>query len=140
MINLSKTNLDKLRTKYHMTKITVPGLPLKYKPQAYIGKGSYGDVVAAKDTSTGQLVAIKIVNDVFDNHIDAKRVLRELSLLKQLESPYTIKMLDCGYLGKSENFKSIYIVMEYVKKDLKTFLKSTKQLTLKQAGKLIYNI
>ncbi|KAF3780052.1 hypothetical protein EJ110_NYTH40057 [Nymphaea thermarum] len=48
----------------------------RYDIQEVIGKGSYGVVASAVDTHTGERVAIKKINDVFEHVSDATRILR----------------------------------------------------------------
>ena len=50
------------------------------------GDGSYGFVASALDTVTGENVAIKNIKDAFSDNIDAKRILRELKLLRHFNS------------------------------------------------------
>lgn len=50
------------------------------------GDGSYGFVASALDTVTGEHVAIKKIKDAFSDIIDAKRILRELKLLRHFNS------------------------------------------------------
>lgn len=52
-----------------------------------IGKGSYGVVCSARDTKSGEKVAIKKINNVFDHVSDATRILREIKLLRLLRHP-----------------------------------------------------
>ncbi|KAG0353613.1 Mitogen-activated protein kinase [Gamsiella multidivaricata] len=54
----------------------------KYQFIREIGQGAYGVVCAAKNTQTGEDVAIKKVTKVFDKTILAKRALREVKLLR----------------------------------------------------------
>ena len=42
---------------------------------------------AALDTKTGEKVAIKKINNVFDHVSDATRILREIKLLRLLRHP-----------------------------------------------------
>ena len=49
-----------------------------------VGQGSYGMVVRAKHIPTNTNVAIKKVSKVFDNGGDAKRLLREVQILRQI--------------------------------------------------------
>lgn len=37
------------------------------------------------NSETGEMVAIKKIANAFDNHIDAKRTLREIKLLRHLD-------------------------------------------------------
>jgi mitogen-activated protein kinase 1/3 len=40
---------------------------------------------AAVSSDTGEEVAIKKIGNAFDNHIDAKRTLREIKLLRHMD-------------------------------------------------------
>jgi hypothetical protein len=59
-----------------------------------IGHGAYGVVVSARDTATGGKVAIKKIPCVFDDAVDAKRVLREIKLLRHFRHDNIIGLLD----------------------------------------------
>jgi len=47
-----------------------------------IGSGAYGIVVSAVDQETGKRVAIKKVQNAYHDLIDAKRILREIKLMR----------------------------------------------------------
>ena len=49
-----------------------------------IGSGSFGDVVLAVHRVTGKRVAIKKIDELFTYVADAKRMLREVLILRQL--------------------------------------------------------
>ncbi|RYY31770.1 hypothetical protein EON62_06230 [archaeon] len=74
--------------KYHMVVATGSSfkfaIDTRYTNLKFIGGGAYGSVAAAEDTLTGRKVAIKKVADVFRDLGDAKRILRELKLLRHL--------------------------------------------------------
>lgn len=55
-----------------------------YQPIKAIGKGAYGVVCSARDTRTGDKVAIKKITNAFENLVDARRTLREMRLLRYL--------------------------------------------------------
>lgn len=55
----------------------------KYQYIKMMGGGAYGVVCAALNKETGTKVAIKKVNDAFDDLVDAKRILREIKLLSK---------------------------------------------------------
>lgn len=59
----------------------------RYKLNEVIGKGSYGVVCSAIDQYTGEKVAIKKINNVFEHVSDATRILREIKLLRLLKHP-----------------------------------------------------
>lgn len=54
----------------------------KYVPIKPIGRGSYGIVCSSINRETNEKVAIKKISNVFQNHVDALRTLRELKLLR----------------------------------------------------------
>lgn len=55
----------------------------KYELIKPIGQGAYGVVISALDTENGQKVAIKKITRAFDDLVDAKRILREITLLRK---------------------------------------------------------
>lgn len=50
----------------------------RYQPIRALGRGAYGMVMSARDQITGDKVAIKKINAVFENPIVAWRTLREV--------------------------------------------------------------
>jgi serine/threonine protein kinase len=59
----------------------------RYQLLAAVGFGAYGTVVSAIDKETKQRVAVKKVAGLFDDLVDAKRVLREIRLMRFLQHP-----------------------------------------------------
>ena len=53
---------------------------IRYEPGKCIGKGAYGVVCAANDNISGHSVAIKKVESLFADLVDAKRILREIKV------------------------------------------------------------
>lgn len=71
-------------------------------------------MVQAKDKqNNNQKVAIKKFNGVFEDLIDAKRILREIVLLRMLKHPNLINLIELIQLKNEKNFDEIYMVMEY---------------------------
>jgi serine/threonine protein kinase len=56
----------------------------RYEPIGVVGVGAYGLVVSANDLEGGRRVAIKRVDGLFENLTDAKRILREIRLMRCL--------------------------------------------------------
>jgi len=54
----------------------------KYEYIRCIGRGAYGVVCSALNKETGDKVAIKKVPNAYEDLIDAKRIVREILLLK----------------------------------------------------------
>lgn len=65
-----------------------------YEIHKQIGSGSYGYVVEATQRSTGKKVAIKRLNKLWDDKIDCKRILREVVLLRKLNNPNLISIIE----------------------------------------------
>lgn len=103
----------------------------KYTPGKLLGKGSYGVVASAYDEEKKRKVAIKCVPKVFDDEVDALRVLREIKLLRRLNHPNIIKLEDIVQPISEHGFASLHIVMEYMESDLHKIIHSKpKQLTI----------
>ncbi|ONK81365.1 uncharacterized protein A4U43_C01F28270 [Asparagus officinalis] len=90
----------------------------QYQIQEVIGKGSYGVVGAAIDTHTGERVAIKKINDVFEHVSDATRILREIKLLRLLRHPDIVEIKHIMLPPSRREFKDIYVVFELMESDL----------------------
>ena len=79
--------------------------------------------------ATGDTVAIKKIREVFNNLTDAKRILREISLLSRLTHPNVVKILDILEPPKDmAEFRDLYVVFEYVESDLARVLNSQQPL------------
>jgi mitogen-activated protein kinase 1/3 len=50
-----------------------------------IGHGAYGVVISALDKDASRKVAIKKISKAFADPVDAKRILREIKLMKALD-------------------------------------------------------
>ena len=63
-----------------------------------LGKGSYGTVLQAKCKLSKQIVAIKLVNNIFENEYSSTKVIREIKILRKLSqmenNNYTTKLID----------------------------------------------
>jgi mitogen-activated protein kinase 1/3 len=96
-----------------------------------LGHGSYGQVGSAIHKASGKKVAIKKMDGVFEDEVDCKRILRELSLLRRLKHPYVVELFDVIDPKDRETFDTLYVVMELAESDLKKVIKSAIHLTLK---------
>ena len=72
----------------------------RYRTERKIGEGAFGAVFRARDLQTGELVAVKRVR-LRDTRNLPVNALRELSVLRRLEHPNVLALLDVRTDGAS---------------------------------------
>ncbi|XP_074311188.1 mitogen-activated protein kinase 15-like [Silene latifolia] len=112
----------------------------RYKLLEVIGKGSYGVVCAAIDTHTGEKVAIKKINDIFEHISDAIRILREVKLLRLLRHPDIVEIKRIMLPPSKRDFKDIYVVFELMESDLHQVIKANDDLTREHHQFFLYQM
>lgn len=80
---------------------------------------------------TGKKVAIKKMDNIFDDEVDCKRILREITLLRRLRHPYVVELFDIIEPTELDKFDTLYVVLELAESDLKKVIKSAIHLQLK---------
>ena len=65
-------------------------VPARYRPIQIIGSGSYGQVMWCHDKLMNEPVAVKLIKDVFCNTGDARRILREIKILRNLRHDHIV--------------------------------------------------
>ncbi|KAK3152094.1 hypothetical protein QOZ80_2BG0154200 [Eleusine coracana subsp. coracana] len=123
-----------------MELFTEYGEASRYQIQEVIGKGSYGVVAAAVDTHTGERVAIKKINNVFENVSDAARILREIKLLRLLRHPNIVEIKHIMLPPTRREFRDIYIVFELMESDLHQVIKANDNLTPEHHRFFLYQL
>ncbi|PSN58277.1 Cyclin-dependent kinase 2 [Blattella germanica] len=88
-----------------------------------IGEGTYGVVYKAQDKLTGNLVALKKIRLETETEGVPSTAIREISLLKELDHPNVVRLLDVVHSGKK-----LYLVFEFLMQDLKKYLDSSKDI------------
>ena len=79
-----------------------------------LGKGAYGSVVRLLDTATGEYCAVKRVEPVFRNRTWARRVLREIRLLRGFTHPNVVR-LHCLLPPEDPRiFNAVWMVLDYM--------------------------
>lgn len=101
----------------------------KYVPIKPIGRGAYGIVCSSINRVTNEKVAIKKINNVFENRIDALRTLRELKLLRHIRHENVIALKDVMMPIHRTSFKDVYFVYELMDTDLHQIIKSSQPLS-----------
>ncbi|KAH7549392.1 hypothetical protein ACOSQ2_026101 [Xanthoceras sorbifolium] len=112
----------------------------QYQVQEVIGKGSYGVVGSAVDTNTGERVAIKKINDVFEHVSDATRILREIKLLRLLRHPDIVEIKHIMLPPSRREFRDIYVVFELMESDLHQVIKANDDLTPEHYQFFLYQL
>ncbi|KAH7331643.1 hypothetical protein KP509_20G045300 [Ceratopteris richardii] len=112
----------------------------RYQIQEVIGKGSYGVVCSAIDTHTGEKVAIKKINDIFEHVSDATRILREIKLLRLLRHPDIVEIKHIMLPPSPREFKDIYVVFELMESDLHQVIKANDDLTPEHYQFFLYQL
>ena len=101
-------------------KDTPEAIDKQYQMIEQIGKGAYGKVYKAADMYTDELVAIKVVDGVFNSTTDAIRTLREVSILRQTDHRNVARCLSVLRPPDSSKrtFTHLWIVLELAETDL----------------------
>ncbi|KAF0682963.1 Aste57867_24976 [Aphanomyces stellatus] len=108
---------------------TVFDVPKKYQMIKVLGQGAYGHVIAASDTETGVSLAIKNVPNTFADLIDAKRILREIRLMRHLTHPKLVNLVDLFRPPSLHDFNDVYLVSDLMETDLHRVINSNQTLT-----------
>jgi len=88
-----------------------------------IGEGTYGIVYKATDKITNQVVALKKIRLETESEGVPSTAIREISLLKELEHPNVVSLLDVVHADHK-----LYLVFEYLDKDLKKHMDDSETL------------
>ena len=108
----------------------------KYRLETTIGKGAYGEVFKGCDLGTGEVVAIKAVALKSLNRQLQKQLEVELNVLKTLNSPYVIRLMD---VIKTTN--NVYMVTELCTGgDLERYLAVHKRVEESLARRWLWNL
>ncbi|RLN30724.1 mitogen-activated protein kinase 7 [Panicum miliaceum] len=112
----------------------------RYKIQEIIGKGSYGVVCSAIDQQTGEKVAIKKIQNIFEHLSDAARILREIKLLRLLRHPDIVEIKHVMLPPSRRDFRDIYVVFELMDTDLHQVIKANDDLTKEHHQFFLYQM
>ncbi len=82
----------------------------KYKIEEELGTGGMGTVYKARDSESGELIAVKVLlAELCRDHLYMSRFMREIKVMEELHHPNIIAILDYG-----KESEAVYFVMEYV--------------------------
>jgi mitogen-activated protein kinase 1/3 len=115
-------------------------VPKEFRKIKKLGKGAYGKVMQVLHQPTNRTYAMKRYEEVFSNDLRAKRLLRELSILKSVKHSCLNKLQCVIKPENAEGFQEVYLVLDKCDMDLKKLLKSSKYLQESQVKSIIYDI
>eukprot|EP01083_Nonionella_stella_P065607 172070_1 len=142
LLEAQSAHLDRLkRGAVHFPASDLCG---RYEFVRYLGHGSYGHVCEARSLLSQhkhERVAIKKVPHVFRNLTDAKRLLRELVILRTVkEHEAIITLIDILPPSNIEDFGTLYLVFEFVDTDLSQLINSPQHFEKLHSQYIIYQI
>ena len=100
----------------------------RYTDVQLIGQGAYSVVARATDSRKNMPVAIKRISEVFYDAHEAKKVLREIRLLRDFRHPNIIWLHALVPPASMETFNDIWIVTDYMDGDLRRIIKSRREI------------
>jgi serine/threonine protein kinase len=115
----------------------------RYKKLKVIGSGTYGVVYLAKDTNTGEEIALKKCRPFLMENGFPSSTLREIAVLKKLLHPNIIKyysLLITRLLNIVPSEKSIGLAFELMPCNLRDYLSTHKHLTESKKKRLFQGI
>ena len=125
-------------------------LPTNFKLMKKLGKGAYGRVMQILHLESQREYACKRYEHVFSDQQRARRLLREMSILKEMNHP-CCNRLRCvltpnNVMNKKETalmdleFNEVYLVLRKCDMDLRKLIKSGKHLEETQVKSIVYDI
>ncbi|MFK7984883.1 MAG: response regulator [Sandaracinaceae bacterium] len=77
-----------------------PGTVLhgRYELVGAIGQGGFAVVYEARQTSTGQRVAVKMLHEDLVDEVQLKRFEREMQIIAALRHPHVVRLIDYGHV------------------------------------------
>jgi mitogen-activated protein kinase 1/3 len=123
-----------------MTSNTRFEIPNYFEYVKTVGSGAYGVVISAKDTRTGKTYAIKNIQRAFDDLTDAKRIVREIKLMRHLQHKYLLGVDDILEPVSLAKFEDVYIVSELMATDLHRVIYSRHALSDEHIAFFMYQM
>ncbi len=121
-------------------------IPTRYTDLKFLGGGSYGVVCSAFDAqrqgTKHHKVALKRIGGVFRDVVDAKRILREMKLLRHLRGHANVVGILDLFQGQPmhRRFKDVYMVTSLYESDLYKIIVSQQALSAAHARYFMYQI
>ncbi|ETN12686.1 CMGC/MAPK protein kinase [Phytophthora nicotianae INRA-310] len=127
-------------TQCFMTSNTRFEIPSHFEYVKTIGSGAYGVVISATNTKTGTTVAIKNIQRAFDDLTDAKRIVREIKLMRHLNHKCVLGVEDIFEPVALSKFEDVYIVSQLMATDLHRVIYSRHALSDEHIAFFMYQM
>lgn len=103
-------------------------LPKEFKKTKKLGAGAYGKVMQVIHLPTQKKYACKRFEEIFTRELRARRLLRELVILKSVQHPCLNKLKWVIQPEDYNSFNDAYLILDPCDMDIKKLLKSSKHL------------
>ncbi|CUF84210.1 mitogen-activated protein kinase, putative [Bodo saltans] len=115
-----------------------------YSVTTVVGHGAYGVVCAALDERTGREVAIKRIGRIFDDLVDGRRILREITILRLLRESKCRNVLQLHRVLRPfepvDTFRDLYVVTELLDHDLYSWIRQKRDTSTQQIRHVIAQV
>lgn len=112
----------------------------RYEYMKQISLGSFGVVCSCFDKKESKNVAIKKIANAFNDLSKARKILREIKLLRFIEHDHLITLLDIPLPENKADYDDIYIITDLMETDLHRVIYSKQELTDDHIQYFIYQI
>ncbi|KAK1944118.1 Extracellular signal-regulated kinase 1 [Phytophthora citrophthora] len=127
-------------TQCFMTSNTRFEIPSNFEYVKTIGSGAYGVVISATDSKSSKTVAIKNIQRAFDDLTDAKRIVREIKLMRHLNHKCVLGVEDIFEPVALSKFEDVYIVSQLMATDLHRVIYSRHALSDEHIAFFMYQM
>jgi cyclin-dependent kinase 2 len=107
----------------------------RYQKLEKIGEGTYGVVYKARDIVTNEIVALKKIRLEGEDEGVPPTAIREISVLREIRHENIVELKDIVH-GEMR----LYLIFEYLEKDLRKFLEQSKQVPQQLIKKFVYQM
>ena len=122
------------------TLASVFQLDRRYEVLQTVGHGAYGVVISARDSKSGQLVAIKKIEKAFEHETFTKRTLRELKIQRLMQHDNILGIQTIQLPASREDLNEIYVVVDLMETDLNTVIRSKQVMEDEHCQFFMYQI
>lgn len=110
-----------------------------YKLLKLIGKGAYGAVYLA-EVEDGTRVAVKHIVNAFTGSTDARRIFREIAVMRHFSHPNIIRLRAILTPRDQAGFTAMWLVSDLMETDLHRVIHSRQDLTSDHISYFIYQL